>query len=154
MLEVLLILAAGTSPDSPLAAFGWMKELAGSCWTTTLPDGQTRDTQCYEARHGRFLFGRIEIGTRFQGESLFAWDEDAKKIVFYFWGSNGRHGVGEGRFEGELIHFPEFTKRDPAAPESRSTWSQIGPDAYRVSRQERSGDAWSEKWAVTYTRVK
>jgi hypothetical protein len=150
--------AAAQDPPAanPLKTMGWFGELAGACWSTTLPDGVTRDTQCYEVRFGRFVFGtiRIEAGARpgFQGESIFGWDEAQKRITFTFWGSNGNFGRGEAYLDGELIHFPGFDQKDPKAPPARSTWKRLDADSYRVAQEEKKGEAWTEKWAVVYRR--
>src|SRR5687767_8810400 len=102
VLAVLLSLApppAAPAEKDPLASFGWLRDLAGSCWRTTLPDGKTTDTQCYETRLGHFLFGSITIGavadpkagpdTRhpagFRGEGLFAWDAATGRISLSTW---------------------------------------------------------------------
>lgn len=156
-------------PD-PLKRFGWFADLAGGCWRTTLPDGITQDTQCYEARFGQFVFGKIRIEAGlptspaaspspashrpgFEGESIFAWDEKQKRITFTFWGSNGNFGHAEAYLEGEVIHFPGFNQKDPGTPPSRSTWKRLDANSYRVAQEEKAGESWTEQWAVVYRRV-
>jgi hypothetical protein len=175
---VAFVLAAGfapaaSAPDAPppdpMKRFGWFADLAGACWRTTLPDGVTRDTQCYEARYGRFVFGKITIDAGpppspaagaaasrhgFQGESIFAWDDAKGAITFTFWGSNGNFGHGEAYLEGAEIRFPGFGRRNAGGPETRSTWRRVDADAYRVAQEEKVGERWTEKWAVVYRRVK
>jgi hypothetical protein len=160
--------AAAEPADDPLAHFGWLRQLAGSCWATTLPDGKTTDRQCYEFRLGRFLFGTITIGaatapaagpdTRhpagFRGEGLLAWDAKANKIALWTWASDGSFGPAEATFEGELVRFPRPNKADPGAPPtSRTTWKRLDADSFRVGQEQRENGAWTEKWFVVYRRA-
>lgn len=158
----------GTTPG--LQALGWLPELADSCWSGLLPDGKTRDTQCYEVRLGHFLFGRIQIreeapsagaatqaGAKpphpggFEGEGLLAWDAKRQRIVFSFWSSDGNFGQSEARVDGALVHFPH-TRPGSTAPEQRSTWRRLDADSFKVSRESRAGDGWTEMWSVVYQR--
>lgn len=137
--------------DDPMARYGWLRDLCGACWSGTLPDGATTDTQCYEERLGRFIFGTIRIGAAFQGEGLLAWDPKASGVVFYFWGSNGDHGKSEVAFEGERILFPQAPR--PGSLESRSSWTRIDAGSFRVTREQKTDGAWSEKFSVIYKRA-
>jgi hypothetical protein len=161
--------AAEPAAADPMAPFGWLRQLAGACWRTTLPDGRTTDTQCYEERLGRFLFGTITIApaaggdapgpvTRhpagFRGEGLLAWDAAAGRIALWTWGSDGSFGPAEAAFEGELLRFPQASRQDPGAPPtSRTSWKRLDADSFRVGQERLEAGAWVEKWAVVYRRV-
>jgi uncharacterized protein YciI len=137
-----------------LAAFGWLRELAGSCWSAMLPGG-AQDTQCYDAQYGRYLRGTIRI-TRpgkpaFEGDSVLKVDADAR-LRLWSWGSGGRTATTEVDLDGELVHFLDAPRE--GAPAQRSTWSRADVDGYRVSRQEKQADgSWKETFSVAYTRV-
>ncbi|HEX9186329.1 MAG TPA: hypothetical protein VGB87_04610 [Vicinamibacteria bacterium] len=157
-------------PADPLAGFGWLRDLAGSCWTTVLPGGTLRDTQCYEVRFGRFLAGSIRLepvetaakdpaapklphGAGFAGENVCK-AEDGGRIACWNWGSDGTFAPGAYVAEGDLFRYPLSRKPGSAAPEQRMTWKRLDADTVRVSREKKDGDAWTESFAVVYTRVR
>ena len=143
--------------EDPLAWLGWMKDLAGSCWQGTDASGKPIDRQCYELQFGRFLRGTIEMGAAegrppaFRGDSLFHRDRATGRLAIVMWGSNGTVNPGEAVIEGEAIRFPQ--PRAEGRPEVRTSWTRLGPDAYRVARERREGEAWKEILAVDYRRV-
>lgn len=155
----------------PLGGFGWLRELAGACWTTVLPGGTLRDTQCYELRFGRFLAGSIRLepaaasaepaspavtlphGAGFAGENICA-AEPGGRISCWNWGSDGTFAPGEYHADGALFRYPLRRKPGSTAPETRMTWTRLGPDSFRVSREQREGETWTESFAVVYTRVR
>jgi hypothetical protein len=148
---------AGPDEGDPLARFGWLRDLAGSCWRGTSADGQEMDTQCYATQFGRFLRGTIRIPVRrggetvtFEGDSVFAWSEREGRIVYWLWSSDGGHRSGEVVREGEVIRFPD--PRREGAAETRSTWTRVDAGSFRVVRERREADRWSEVLAVTYRR--
>jgi hypothetical protein len=146
--------------DLPEGAFGWMAELAGHCWTAAYPDG-TRDTQCYRTQYGRYLRGTIEIVAgggrgspqrpRYRGDSVLYWDPERSEMAVHYWSSAGSHGVSTGRIEGGTIVFAGLPRRD-GTPPTRTLWTQAGPDAFRVVRQRRNGERWSEVLSLGYSR--
>ena len=182
VVSLALVLGSSSAPlrgDEPqgrkpgLQRLGWLPELAGSCWSGLLPDGKTRDTQCYEVRLGHFLFGRIQIREEtpapgaaaqpgpkpphpggFEGEGFLAWDAKKERIVFSFWSSDGNFGQSEALVDGALIHFPHTARPGSTAPEQRSTWRRLDADSFKVSRESRADDGWKEMWSVVYARVR
>lgn len=143
--------------EDPLAWLGWMKDLAGACWKGTDASGKATDRQCYEIQFGRFLRGTIEMDAAegrppaFRGDSLFHRHRTPGRIAIVMWGSNGGVNLGEAVIEGELIRFPQ--PRAEGRPEVRTSWARVGPDAFRVVRERREGEAWKEILAVDYRRV-
>jgi hypothetical protein len=73
-----------------LLAFGWFAEMVGSCWVGTFPDGKTQHTHCYTAQFDQFIRGTATLSVdgvnKFSGDSVFAWDDKEKRIVYYIWG--------------------------------------------------------------------
>lgn len=159
--SALLIGATGgaASAEFPPGHFGWLAELAGSCWQGTYPDGETTDTQCYSSQYGRYLRGTIAIrpraagGKSYEGDSVFAWDPKAPELDFHYWSSEGSNGVSRGVVAADTIIFSNAPSTDAAKPPRRSVWRRLSPDSYRVTVQEQSGEAWSDRLAVTYSRL-
>jgi hypothetical protein len=150
---------AAPAAELPDGAFGWMAELAGSCWSAAYPDG-TRDTQGYGAQFGRYLRGTIEIVAGgdppprppYRGDSVFFWDPERSEMAVHFWSSAGSHGMMTGRVEGGTIVFDALA-RPGGAPTTRTVWTRTGPDSFRVVQQRRNGEQWSEALALVYSRT-
>lgn len=177
IVSALVLLAARATAEEPaqapdpLAGFGWLRELAGSCWTTVLPGGQLRDTQCYELRFGRFLAGSIRLeavtsgpgaappaaklphAAGFGGENVCRAEPDGR-VACFNWGSDGTFAPGEYLPDGELFRYPLSRKPGSTAPEQRMTWKKLGPGSFRVAREKKEGEAWTESFHVVYTRVR
>jgi hypothetical protein len=166
------LIAQDAAPRAdPLAGFGWLRDLAGSCWTTVLPGGKLRDTQCYEVRFGRFLAGSIRLeglaapgdaaapapklphGAGFGGENICK-AEEGGRISCWNWGSDGTFSPGEYLADGDLFRYPLSRKPGSTAPEQRMTWKRLDADSVRVSREKKDGETWTESFAVVYTRVR
>jgi hypothetical protein len=155
----------------PLAGFGWLRDLAGSCWTTVLPGGSMRDTQCYEFRFGRFLAGSIRVeavaaaaapapaaaklphGAGFGGENICA-AEASGRVSCWNWGSDGTFAPGEFVPDGDSFHYPLRRKPGSTAPEQRMTWKRLDAESFRVAREKEDGENWAETFSVVYTRVR
>jgi hypothetical protein len=158
---ILLAAAAQSGPSTAAtqpAGFGWFGALAGSCWQGNHPGGRMRDRQCYSTQFGRFMRGTIALGPPgadtpvHRGDSIFAWDGERQRLIFYFWGSDGRHGVSEGLYDGDLLVFPQAPESAGQAPGRRTVWRRLDADHFRVSVQTREGSDWAERLAVTYAR--
>lgn len=151
-------IAADAPAASPLAPFGWLAELAGSCWTGTDAEGRTTDRQCYSTQYERFLRGTIEIHagsatgkSAFEGDSIFFHDAARDRLVYSYWASTGHVGRAEAWFDGTRLVFPPADEGDgPAA--TRSTWDRLDTDSFRVTRERRDGDGWSPTMTVVYRR--
>ena len=148
--------ATAQAPADPLAPFGWLRQLAGSCWRGEYANTRTSDKQCYEWQYGRFLRGTIELsGVQgegaapfdLRGDSVWAWDVARNRVLLTTWASNGTVAAGEAVFEGDLL-------RVTMGSTMRTTWQRLDADAYLVRRERRDGDAWRELLVVRYTRVK
>ncbi len=104
--------AGAQAPADPLAPFGWLRQLAGSCWRGEYANTRTADKQCYEWQYGRFLRGTIEL-TGVQGEgvtpmdlrgdSVWAWDAARSRLQLTTWASNGTLSPGEAVFDGDVL---------------------------------------------------
>ena len=151
--------AAPVAAALPPGQFGWLADLAGSCWQGTWPDGKTRDTQCYSTQYGRYLRGTIEIRSSapgapaHRGDSMFAWDAKTQRMQFHYWSSEGNSGISSGSLASNSdIVFADPPSIDAAKPERRSVWHRLSSDRYQVTVQERAGDGWRDRLAVVYDR--
>jgi len=151
--------AADAPAVSPLAPFGWLADLAGSCWTGTDADGRTTDRQCYSVQYQRVLRGTIAIFAAsaadepvFEGDSVFAWDSTLGRVVYTHWGSTGQVGRAEAYFDLDRLIFPAAADSDGDAAQARSVWERLDADSFRVTRERRAGDRWRAEAVVTYRR--
>lgn len=144
-----------------LEHFGWLHELSGACWLGEHPDGRTRETQCFEAQFDRFIRGTVRISrllagqweSVFEGDSVFAWDRAGRRITYWHWNDNGGFGSAEARVEGRTIVFPAPGAKGKSAPETRAIWSRPDAESFRVTREEKQGEAWREVLTIVYRRV-
>jgi len=151
--------AAAATPAAAPAGFGWFGALAGSCWQGDHPGGRMRDRQCYSIQFGQFMRGTITLTrpgplapSARQGDSVFAWDTARNRMIFYFWSSDGRHGISEGYYDGDALVFPLAPASAGQAPGRRTVWRRLDADRFRVSVQTSTDAAWAEHFAVTYER--
>lgn len=152
---------AAAAGSGPLEAFGWLAELAGSCWKGDHPDGKTSDTQCYLAQYERLLRGAIKVHREgapqpvFEGDAVFSPDQTGqKRIVYTQWGTGGAYSTGQITFEGDTL---VFRNRQPDGNESdvRSVWRRTGPDGYRVTRERSIPEkGWLPLLEVDYRRLR
>ena len=156
--SLLLALLATPAPAAlPPGAYGWMADLAGSCWSAAYADG-TRDTQCYSSQYDRYLRGTIELvpppgsgRPPYRGDSIAFWDPERSEIAVHFWSDAGNRGVMTGRVEGGQLLFMGPARGD-APPAARTVWTRIDADAYRVVQQRREGEAWRDALTLVYRR--
>jgi hypothetical protein len=151
--------AADTASAAPLAPFGWLAELAGSCWTGTDAEERTTDRQCYSVQYDRFLRGTIEIFAgaasnqrAFEGDSVFAWDSKLGRVVYTYWGNSGQIGRAEAYFDLDRLIFPGPAGSDGDSAAPRSVWERLDADSFRVTHERRAGDRWRAEAVVAYRR--
>jgi len=144
--------AAKTGPLQPLAF------LAGSCWAGPAPGGKGTDTHCFEwVFDGRFLRDRHVVrdaGAPYEGETLYAWDPQAKRLVYTYWASDGGYSTGTvaPRAEGELVFSDHYVSSD-AVLDLQSVWRRSGEDGYGVEVSRRDGESWKPMWTSQMKRV-
>jgi hypothetical protein len=140
-----------------MASYGWFGELAGSCWKSVRPEGRS-DVQCYSNQFNKFVRGSIKFYQNdkltAEGDSVFAYDPNAKLIVYTQWVNNGTLGFGQATLTNNELIFQNHMPDGADAP-TRSVWRKVDADNFRVSRQKRSDQgAWTEESTATYTRVR
>ena len=151
----------GAAAQSLPVGFGWFADMVGSCWVGRFPDGKTVHTHCYTAQFGKFMRGTAALAgekdgaahVQFEGDSVFVWDDGAKKIVYYIWGSDGSHSRLEAAYLGEELVFPVMSRQDPSKVAFRSVWKRLGNDTFEVRRERPNGNEWATVLSVTYRRA-
>ena len=157
----LAIIASGAAKVQAQDAFGWFGTLTDSCWAGTFPDGRTTHTQCYTRQFDRFVRGTATLAeqrdgaahTLFEGDSVFAFDEATRRIVYYIWGSDGTHRRLEAQYIGDELAFPVESRNEPGRVAYRSVWRRLGRDAFEVRRERPDGNAWKTELTVVYRRA-
>jgi hypothetical protein len=156
-----LAFAGSAHAADALPGFGWFADMADACWVGAFPDGKTEHSQCYSTQFGKFLRGTAALHVRqesesqlvFEGDSLFAWDEGRKRIVYYIWGSDGSHRQLEAEYLGDELAFPVPDKNDATKVAYRSVWRRIDADTFEVRRERPGGDGWTSELKVVYRRA-
>jgi hypothetical protein len=143
--------AAKSEPLHPLAF------LAGSCWAGPAPGGKGTDTHCFEwVFDGRFLRDHHVVrgaAGPYEGETLYAWNPEAERIVYTYWASDGGYSTGtvEAR-EGELLFVDHYVSSE-AVLDLQSSWRRSGGDEYGVEVRSREGEGWKPMWTTRMRRV-
>lgn len=157
---LLCLPAASLSAQELPVAFGWFGAMAGSCWIGQFPDGRTEHTQCYASQFAKFLRGTASLATvkdgirqvMVEGDSVFAWDEASKTIIYYIWGSDGTHRQLHAKYVGGELHFPVTSRTDPSRVSYRSVWRRLDASTFEVRRERPREDQWTTELAVTYRK--
>ena len=157
----LAIVASGAARAQTPDGFGWFGTLAGSCWAGTFADGRTTHTQCYTRQFDKFVRGTATLAEQrdgvqhmlFEGDSVFAFDEATRRIVYYIWGSDGAHRRLEAHYIGDELAFPVESRKDPGRIAYRSVWRRLGDDAFEVRRERPNEAKWDVELRVVYRRM-
>ncbi|GAB2507470.1 hypothetical protein GCM10027084_22980 [Pseudoxanthomonas sangjuensis] len=144
----------------PLSKFGWFADMVGSCWKGTLPDGVTEHSHCYSGQFDQFIRGTATLSAQqdgkrveqFQGDSLFAWDDENREIIYYIWGSNGSHSRHKAMYADGDLAFPIESKKEPGRIAHRPLRHRIDNDPFEVRREVPDGDGWKTELTVLYRR--
>ena len=161
MTLVIASFASSVAPaaDAPLASFGWFAEVVGSCWFGRFPDGKTQHSHCYTSQFDRFIRGTATLSgehdghpRQFHGDSVFAWNDNDKRIEYYIWGSDGSHNRLHAYYSGEELVFPVESRKDPSQLSYRSIWRRIDDSSIEVRREVPDGEGWKTELTIRYER--
>jgi hypothetical protein len=168
LIGLAVLFSGSLAAAPPLAKFGWFSGVVDACWVGTFPDGKTRHSHCYSAQFDQFIRGSATLSgdhqgiwtEQFWGDSVFAWDEAAKKIVYYIWGSDGSHSRHEAWYEGQDLVFPVHSKTAPGTIAYRSLWRRVDDSTIEVKRQVPAGSlgnagggpSWETEFTVVYRK--
>lgn len=145
----------------PSGRFGWFANVIGSCWIGTFPDGRTQHAHCYTSQFDHFIRGTATLSTdrdgtltaQFHGDSVFAWNENQRRIEYYIWGSDGNHGRHEAYYADEELVFPIGGRQDPEKIVSRSVWRRVDDVTIEVRREVPDGTGWKRELTILYRRA-
>ena len=141
-----------SSPFAPL------EFLIGSCWAGTFADGKTIDTHCFDWFLDRkFVRDHHVVGSppqQYEGESTYAWDASAKRLIYRYVSNAGLllDGTMEQRGN-QVVSLAQYAgAKGPVSV--RAVWTRIGDSAYRAESFEKAGDDWKPMFTVEYHPVK
>ena len=136
--------------------------LLGACWRGTFADGRTTDVRCVEPVFGgKFLRERHVVRRAgqadYQGETVYHWDPEARKIRYTYWNSSGGVSTGTMEVQGARRVFPAeiYKGSGGRTREFRTTWHVMGDTAWTmVTEERRPGEPreWIEAWRVSFVR--
>jgi uncharacterized protein YndB with AHSA1/START domain len=141
--------------DKLAARFGLapLDFLVGHCWKGMLPTGEP-NIHCFDRvdgnvrdRHEVLRDGKKVYG----GETIYAWDGDARTVRFVYTGMGGSGGKGMMRPDGADLDFGSNDYSSGSGTITVATrWVRVAPDAYEA--RDTSSDA-RFSHTVKYTRV-
>ena len=160
LLSALLLLGAPPAEAPALSPhLEPLARVAGSCWRGTFSDGRQTDTHCFTAIYGGAFVRDVHVVENgpgpYSGETLYRWDDEAGRIVFDYYASDGAHSDGIARAAANGIVFPQQAHRGPGGATTmiRSAWTFDGPDAYVVLAERLQGETWQRLWEMRMVRV-
>jgi hypothetical protein len=128
--------------------------LTQSDWVGKFADGKTTDYQHFEWQHGgKFLRNRHHsTGERggHEGEAVFAYDEEAQRVRFWYWDITGGVSIGHITVHGEELHAEE-DYRGEQSYKMRSIWKQ-NEEGYESQQFAWQDGEWQPLWTVSYRR--
>src|SRR5262245_34831519 len=151
----------GTSPSAqPIGQLALFSPLVGREWIAHFPGNDVTDTQRFEwALGAKFLRNthQVRAGSKvvYEGETIYAWDQRAQRIVWWYWNSTGGYVVGTMaiREDGALVAEGENHGAADQLDRVR-TIMRIGKDEWTsAGAQERDGK-WTEQPPRTYRPVR
>ncbi|MEO7457894.1 MAG: hypothetical protein ABIY52_16680 [Gemmatimonadaceae bacterium] len=148
---ILAILLTSATPARAQSPFAPLEFLVGSCWIGSFPGGKTTDEHCFEwVFDHKFIRDRhvVRGGEPYSGETIYSADSATKRITFQYYSSAGFIVAGTAEPTAEGIVFPQ--KRGDV--ETKSIWTRVGNDGYRVWNGEKAGAEWKTLWTMDLKR--
>jgi len=146
----LLAVQQGTQP---LAIFA---PLIGRDWVAPFSDNNVTDTQRFEWVFGdKFVRNvhHVRAGKQvvYEGETLYAWDERAKRIVWWYWNTTGGFVTGTVtvKGDGEIVSEGENHGATNQLDRTR-TVMRIGNNEWTSTGSQEKDGTWTDQPARTY----
>ena len=147
----------GESKEAAPSYFQLMKPLVGQSFEGVFPDGKLTDEQRYEWVYGdKFIrnvhFVRTQAGeVVYQGETIFAFDREKGRPVFWYWNVTGGYltGWAEER-QGRLVWHAENHADPGQVKETRSVVWDISENGYKATQLFLKDGRWEEQWTMEY----
>jgi hypothetical protein len=146
--------AGDATPAEPLKPLAF---LGGYCWNGTFADGKKTDEHCYEwVFGGKFLRDRHVVRggkAPYQGETLYFWDSEARKIAYIYFNSDGGVSRGTLTAKGDQLFFPaERYSEGGKTREFSTTISRDGERGYASITHELKDGTRMEAWRTSFKR--
>ena len=149
--------AYGESPaPQPLGQLAIFSPLVGRDWVAEFPGNNVTDTQRFEwALGARFLRNvhHVRAGGKvvYEGETIYAWDQRAQRIVWWYWNSTGGYVVGTIAIREDRAIVADGENHGAADQLDRvRSVMRIGANEWTsVGAQERDGK-WTDQPVRTY----
>lgn len=128
--------------------------LVGHCWQGTLPTGE-RNVHCFDRTGGK-VRDRHEVFRAdkkvYGGETIYAWDGEARKIAFVYTGMGGGEMRGSVRADGADLDFgtTDHVAKDGTRVTITTRWARVAENAYEARDQSPTPHF---THGVKYTRV-
>ena len=158
LLTTLLACSAASASDTPKPgnpSFGPVGDLAGRCFTGTLPNGHV-DVHCFRAIYGGAFIRDRHVVTGgagpYCGQTLYAPVRDEEPIRFWYWANSGDVREGTVLIRPGALVFPETVRSETGTVDYRTTW-QLAPDGYRSVLEQRRDGEWVLLWDVEFAAV-
>lgn len=145
---------AGTAPGK-LDAFA---PLVGRDWTAPLPTGNVTDTQRFEWVYGKkFIRNTHAVKTKdgavvYEGETIYAWDARAGRIVWWYWNASGGYLEGTASIgaDGTISTEGQNHGGGNQLDRTRSTMRIIAADAWTFAAFSEKDGVWDSGPMRTY----
>ncbi len=154
-------LSAQDKPATPAATapgkFEAFAPLIGRDWTAPLPKGDVTDTQRFEWMYGRkFIRNTHAVKTAkgevvYEGETVYAWDARAGRIVWWYWNVSGGFVEGTASIgaDGTIVIEGQNQGDANQLDRTRST-IRITADAWTFTPSYSKDGIWHNEPARTY----
>ncbi len=157
---IILFFAGNDSKVKIPEHFAPLASLVQHDWVTLFPDGKTSDTQRFEWIYsGKFMRNthwvkNAEGKVIYEGETIYAWDFQAKRVAWFYFNTTGGHLVGHlEEADGRMMIYGVNNSPDGQTSEVKGAWI-IRADSYdSVSYFKKDGE-WVEQMTVTFKPTK
>lgn len=149
---------AGKEASNP---FQSMLPLVGHSYLGTFPNGKMTDEQHFQwVYDGKFVrnvhYVRNQKGeVVYEGETIFAYDREKKRLVYWYWNITGGYLTGWAESEnGRQVWYGKNHADAAQTKESKSAVWDVSPESYKATQYFRKDGEWQEQWSMTYLRKK
>jgi hypothetical protein len=147
---------AASAQASVKPQFDALAFLAGSCWIGTFKGKTTTDEHCFQWIYGgKFLRDQHVVrgdSVPYQGETVFAWDPEKNRIVYWYIALPGFHSTGHVEVKDGTITFVDLLNEKAGKRDLVSTWRRSGPNSFTVLTEDRTGGVAKEMWSMEMHR--
>lgn len=142
--------------ENPLAPLDFLQ----GCWRGTFAGAPAMgDVHCFAPMlGGRFVRDTHAVygaPAPYAGETVYAFDNNARRIVFSYYASDGATSQGYVEATAEGLRFPvdRYVGADGGVLIMRTRWVREGADRYTAITEEQNGSAWRESMRLNFVRA-